>query len=125
MLSRTVIINTISPGRGPHFRLVQNRPFDGAGRVLRGDPAHKIVNPVLYRYEEASACWRQVRAPVLWIDGAESAAPKRLGLDAAQLAERRSAFVNLRHVAVPGAGHMLHHDEPEAVANLIDEFLAS
>ena len=27
------------------------------GRVLlRGDPAHKIVNPVLYRYEETRAC---------------------------------------------------------------------
>ena len=28
--------------------------------VLRGDPAHKIVNPMLYRYEEARACWQQV-----------------------------------------------------------------
>ncbi len=91
--------------------------------VLRGDPAHKIVNPVLYHYEEARACWRQVRAPVLWIDGAESSAPRRLQFDAAHLAERRAAFPNLRHVAVPGAGHMLHHDQPEAVAKLIEEFL--
>src|SRR5207253_5907240 len=40
--------------------------------VLRGDPAHKIVNAQLYRYEEALACWRQVAAPVLWVEGAES-----------------------------------------------------
>ena len=52
--------------------------------VLRGDPAHKIVNPVLYRYEEARACWRQVRAPVLWLDGAETTVVKRLGLDEAR-----------------------------------------
>ena len=34
----------------------------GKGVVLRGDPAHKIVNPVLYRFEEARACWQRDRA---------------------------------------------------------------
>ena len=92
--------------------------------VLRGDPAHKIVNPVLYRYEEARACWQQVRAPVLWLDGAETTVTKRLGLDDAQRKERRDAFQNLRYATVPRAGHMLHHDQPEAVAKLIEEFLA-
>ena len=92
--------------------------------VLRGDPAHKIVNPVLYRYEEARACWQQVRSPVLWVDGAETTVTKRLGLDEAQRRERRDAFQNLRYTTVSGAGHMLHHDEPEAVAALIEAFLA-
>ena len=92
--------------------------------VLRGDPAHKIVNPQLYRYEEALACWRQVAAPVLWVEGAQSESMKRMKLDPAQVAERRAAFRDLRHVAVPDAGHMLHHDQPAAVAKLIDEFLA-
>ncbi|MGH2361079.1 MAG: alpha/beta fold hydrolase, partial [bacterium] len=40
--------------------------------VLRSDPAHKRVNPVLYRVDEAKACWRRVTAPVLWVEGAES-----------------------------------------------------
>jgi pimeloyl-ACP methyl ester carboxylesterase len=84
--------------------------------ILRSDPAHKIVNPVLYRYEE-------VRAPVLWVDAAESDTLQRIGLDAAQHAERRAAFRDLRHVTLPGAGHMLHHDQPEAVAGLVEEFL--
>jgi len=65
-----------------------------------------------------------VRAPVLWVDGAETAALKRLGLDDAQYAERRAQFAELRHVTVARAGHMLHHDQPEAVAKLIDDFLA-
>jgi pimeloyl-ACP methyl ester carboxylesterase len=81
------------------------------------------VNPVLYRYEEVRACWQQVSAPVLWVDAAESDTLKRLGLNEAQHAERRSAFRNLKHVTVKGAGHMLHHDQPEAVAHLIEEFL--
>jgi pimeloyl-ACP methyl ester carboxylesterase len=92
--------------------------------VLRGDPAHKIINPVLYRYEEARACWREVTAPVLWVDAAESQTPKRLNMNPGELAERRAAFRNLRHATVADAGHMLHHDQPQAVARLLEEFLA-
>lgn len=93
------------------------------GVVLRGDPAHKIVNPVLYRYEEVRACWQQVSAPVLWVDGAESTALQRMKLDAAAHAERRNSFAKLTYASIPGAGHMLHHDQPEAVARLIEDFL--
>lgn len=92
--------------------------------ALRGDPAHKIVNPQLYRYEEALACWRQVVAPVLWVEGAESETIKRMKLDPAQVAERRAAFRGVRLATVPDAGHMLHHDQPQAVAALIEEFIA-
>jgi pimeloyl-ACP methyl ester carboxylesterase len=95
---------------------------DGGGVTLRSDPAHKIVNPVLYRHDEVRACWQLARAPVLWVEAAESDALKRVGLDAAAHAERRAAFPNLRHVTVPGAGHMLHHDQPQAVARLLEEF---
>jgi pimeloyl-ACP methyl ester carboxylesterase len=92
--------------------------------VLRGDPAHKIVNPVLYRYEEVRACWRAVRAPLLWVDGAETQALERLGLDGAQYAERRGEFAELRYATLAHAGHMLHHDQPEALAKLVEAFLA-
>jgi pimeloyl-ACP methyl ester carboxylesterase len=45
-------------------------------------------------------------------------------MDPAEQAERRGAFANLRHVTLPEAGHMLHHDQPEALARLIEDFLA-
>ncbi len=96
---------------------------EGGKVVLRSDPAHKIVNPVLYRYEEVRACWNQVAAPVLWVDAAQSETLKRIGLAASQHAERRAAFRALDYVTVPDAGHMLHHDQPEAVARLIEDFL--
>jgi len=96
---------------------------EGGQVVLRSDPAHKVVNPVLYRYEEVRACWQQVSAPVLWVDADGSDTLKRLGLDAAQHAERRAAFANLKHTTIQNAGHMLHHDQPEAVARAIEEFL--
>jgi pimeloyl-ACP methyl ester carboxylesterase len=91
--------------------------------TLRSDPAHKIVNPVLYRQDEVRACWQLATAPVLWVEAADSDALKRVGLDTAAHAERRAAFRALRYVTVPGSGHMLHHDQPQAVARLLDEFL--
>jgi pimeloyl-ACP methyl ester carboxylesterase len=97
---------------------------EGGGVVLRGDPAHKVINPLLYRYEEVHACWQQVSAPVLWVDAAESDTLRRMKMDPAQQAERRAAFGNLKHATVEQAGHMLHHDQPEAVARLIEEFLS-
>jgi pimeloyl-ACP methyl ester carboxylesterase len=78
---------------------------------------------VLYRYEETRACWALVTAPVLWVDAAESESLKRIGLSAEQYAERRAWFGSLRYVTVHNAGHMLHHDQPEEVARLIEEFL--
>lgn len=93
------------------------------GVVLRSDPAHKLVNATLYRLDEALSIWKQVTAPVLWVDAAESETLKRIGLSAEDYAARRAAFRDLRHVTVPDAGHMLHHDQPERVAELIEEFL--
>jgi pimeloyl-ACP methyl ester carboxylesterase len=113
----------LTPERADFLARHWGRDAGNDGVLLRGDPAHKIVNPVLYRYEEVRACWQQVSAPVLWVDAAESETLKRLGLNEAQHAERRSAFPNLKHLSVPNAGHMLHHDQPEAVAHLIEDFL--
>jgi pimeloyl-ACP methyl ester carboxylesterase len=96
---------------------------EGGQVVLRSDPAHKIVNPLLYRYEEAKAIWNAVTAPVLWVEAAQSDTLARMKLDPARLAERRAAFRDLRFETVQDAGHMLHHDQPEAVARLIEDFL--
>src|SRR5579885_2311318 len=49
------------------------------GRVrLRSDPAHKRVNPIQYRLDEARACWEAVTAPVLWVEGEDSSSARQL-----------------------------------------------
>jgi pimeloyl-ACP methyl ester carboxylesterase len=94
------------------------------GRVaLASDPAHKLVNPVLYRVEEAEACWKKVAAPVLWVSGAETEIPERLKLTEADLAGRKAWFRTLTERVIAEAGHMLHHDQPERLAEVIEEFL--
>lgn len=94
---------------------------DGRAR-LRFDPAHKRVNPVLYRREEAEACWRRIAAPLLYVAGAESDFPGRLR-GAADPESMRRWISHVEPRVVPDAGHMLHLDQPEAVALLLGEFL--
>jgi len=94
------------------------------GRVeLASDPVHKLVNPLLYRLEEAEACWRKVAAPVLWVVGAESKAAEFLKLSPQDLAARKACFRRLTERVITGAGHMVHHDQPERLAEVIEEFL--
>ncbi len=94
------------------------------GRVRpRFDPAHKRVNPILYRREEAAACWAALRAPLLYVEGAESDFRSRLQ-GAADPDRMREWVPQLEPRVVPAAGHMVHHDQPAAVAGLIEEFLA-
>ena len=94
------------------------------GRVgLRSDPAHKRVNPILYRLEEAEACWRAVTAPVLWVEGTESETIRRLRIDGPAYEARKRAFSNLTAHTLSDAGHMLHHDQPATLARIVEDFL--
>jgi pimeloyl-ACP methyl ester carboxylesterase len=94
---------------------------DGRMRV-RFDPAHRRVNPILYRRDEAQACWREIRAPVLYVAGTESDFSRRLH-GAGDPDVMRRFIPQLEPCIVPGAGHMLHHDQPERVAEVIQRFL--
>jgi pimeloyl-ACP methyl ester carboxylesterase len=99
--------------------------LDGEGWRVASDPYHKVLTPFPYRLEEAKACWRRVSAPVLWVEGEESTAMMMYrGLGEDDYSARWGCFQNLRRVAVADAGHNLHHDQPERLAQLIEEFMA-
>jgi pimeloyl-ACP methyl ester carboxylesterase len=97
-------------------------PKPGGGVRLLADPAHRLVNPYLYRREEMEACWRRIEAPVLLAVGDQSELVARLGLEGG-IETFRPLLQNLHIERVVGAGHMLHHEEPRAVARLIESFL--
>ncbi len=98
----------------------------GDGRiVVAADPYHNVVNPVLYRLEEAKACWRRVTAPVLWVAGTESPILRGLREHEDDYRERLACFADLREAIVPDAGHNLHHDQPARLASLLEHFFAS
>lgn len=97
---------------------------DGAGGIrLAADPGHRWVNPVLYRIEEAMAIWRCVTAPMLWVAGRDSFLFREFfALDSEDYRSRLACFRDVREVVLEESGHNLHHDQPEAIARLIEEF---
>jgi pimeloyl-ACP methyl ester carboxylesterase len=100
------------------------RPLPGGGVRLRADPAHRLVNPYLYRREEMEACWRRLTASVLMVFGGKSDLVTRLGMEGGEAAFR-DCIPNVRVEVLADAGHMLHHEEPAAVARLIEDYLGS
>jgi pimeloyl-ACP methyl ester carboxylesterase len=96
------------------------------GWVILGDPAHKLGNPILYRVEEILACWKAITAPVLWVEADDTDAWRWMGTrESARIeVDRRIKFIpNVKTALIRDAGHMLHHDQPEALAALIEQFL--
>jgi pimeloyl-ACP methyl ester carboxylesterase len=99
------------------------RRADNGAIVLAADPRHKLVNPYLFRIEEAIACWRRITAPVLLVTGQLSEMKSRMKDTPAQLAERVGAFRDRREIEIGDAGHMMHHDQPERFAAAIEAFV--
>ena len=92
---------------------------------MMADPRHKTL-PVLSRLDEILACWSRIEAKVLFIEGQHSLLGIRMKDQARAQEEirRRASYIrDVRIALVEGAGHMLQHDQPEAVAKLIEDFL--
>lgn len=93
--------------------------------VIQGDPAHKRTNPVIYRVEEILACWQRIEAPVLWVEGRQTDVSKFWGnrYPREQFEARIAVVPKLQRAALDDCAHMLHHDQPEQLAALVDAFL--
>ena len=85
-----------------------------------------MVTPLLYRVEEVLAVLAHIQAPVLAVEASDDSLGAWFKGDytLAQYHERLQAVPNHRLAVVPDAGHMLHHDQPQAVARLLEEVLA-
>jgi len=100
-----------------------SEPDDARVRLL-GDARHRWVNPVRYAREDAEACWREVKAPVLMVSGDESEYWARIGPEACE-DELRSAMPHAEFARVRGAGHMLHIEQADRVAALVENFFSA
>jgi pimeloyl-ACP methyl ester carboxylesterase len=98
---------------------------DGRWTIL-GDAAHKIVNANLYQVDEVLACWARIAAPTLWVEGSDTDISVWWGnrYTKEEARERLKVVPQLQSAVVPNAAHMLHHDQPEALARLLAGFLA-
>lgn len=92
---------------------------------LLADPAHKNSSPLLYHVDEVLECWQSITAPVLWVEANDTDIWRMIGAKEEARAEidRRMKYIpHLQSEVVMDAGHMLHHDQPEVLAKLIEDF---
>jgi len=94
--------------------------------IIRGHPAHKVVNAQLYQVEETKAVYQRISAPTLVVHASDDSLQTwwkgKYGRE--EFHQRASVVPQLQHVTIPNTGHMLHHDQPQALAELIEDFLA-
>ncbi len=118
----------LPPERADWLAQHWSRPVtDAAGTryVILGDPVHKRSTPTQYQRDEVLEIWKQIAAPLLWVEGEQTRLETWWGTrySKSEFHERLNVVRNAqRHVLSP-AGHMLHHDQPEALARLLEEFL--
>lgn len=99
---------------------------DAQGRwQILGDPAHKRAHAVMYRVEEVLAHWRVITAPVLWAEGRETDTSVWWGhrYPREEFEQRLAVVPRLQRVMLEDCGHMLHLDQPAALARAMETFL--
>ena len=92
---------------------------------ILAEAAHKLTNPQIYRVDEVLSIHRQITAPTLVVEALDDSIAHwwRGKFTRAEHRQRLQAVPNLRIAELPDCGHMLHHDQPEAVAKLLEDFL--
>ncbi|MDO9405543.1 MAG: alpha/beta hydrolase [Polaromonas sp.] len=100
---------------------------DASGRwKILGDAAHKVTSAHLYRLEEVLAIFKRISAPTLAIEASDDSLKAWLkgAYTLEQYHERLQNLPQVEIAVVHDAGHMLHHDQPEQLARLVENFLA-
>ncbi|MFP5466353.1 MAG: alpha/beta fold hydrolase [Gammaproteobacteria bacterium] len=97
----------------------------GRWRIL-GDPAHKVVSALLYRLDEMQEVFARITAPLLSVTAGDDSLGQwwKGRYTLAEYRERLKVVPDLKEAHIDDAGHMLHHDQPQALARLIGSFLA-
>jgi len=93
---------------------------------ILGDAAHKIINAQLYRVDEVLESYQRISAPVLAVEASDNQMDQwwQGKYTLAEYHARLKHVPQLTQALIQDAGHMLHHDQPEQLAALIENFVA-
>lgn len=102
------------------------RPDASGQWKILGDPAHKIVGAHLSRLDEVLALYAAISAPTLVVEASDNGLSQwtQGKYTLPEFHERLTHVPDCLRTVLPDAGHMLHHDQPETVAQLIEKFLS-
>ena len=99
---------------------------DAAGQwQILGEAGHKITSANIYRAEETVEIYKRISAPLLAVEASDDSLQK-WGLGKYTLADYHERLTHVPKATVAvieDAGHMLHHDQPARLAQVIEGFL--
>jgi pimeloyl-ACP methyl ester carboxylesterase len=95
----------------------------GQWRIL-GDAAHKIVNAQLYRVDETQEVFKCITAPMLSVQASDDSLSGwwKGKYTLVEYHERLRSVPRVQTATLADTGHMLHHDQPQELAHLIEAF---
>jgi pimeloyl-ACP methyl ester carboxylesterase len=98
----------------------------GEWRIL-GHAAHKITNAQLFKVDEVVAIYERITAPMLCVVASTDSLVQwwKDQYTLAEFKQRIASVPNLQHAVIDDAGHMLHHDQPDVLARLLEKFLST
>ncbi len=110
------VVAEFGPLAGRYFLEAFDRT--STGWRLHGRPERWLAIAAEWGTRDYWQQWRSVRAPVLLIEAGDSVAPPGQMLRMRDLAGSRADYLR-----VPGAGHLVHDDAPEAYQDAVEAFL--
>jgi len=87
--------------------------------IWKFDPLHRTTAPQPFYTAQALEFLRRLQCPVLLIDGEQSRQTRRTDKQ-----ERYEAIANHQCVTINGAGHMVHQDNPDQLADVVRDFIS-
>lgn len=92
---------------------------------IQGDAAHKVTSAQLYRVEEVMAIYQRLSMPVLAVEASDNSLDMwwKGKFTLAEYHERLKVVPQVEIARIEDAGHMMHHDQPEVLASLIERFI--
>jgi pimeloyl-ACP methyl ester carboxylesterase len=93
--------------------------------AIQGHAAHKVINAQLYRVDEVQALYQRLTMPVLAVEASDNSLDMwwKGAYTLAEYHERLKVVPDVEIARIDNAGHMMHHDQPEVLAALIERFI--
>ena len=101
------------------------KPYaDAAGVAARLMKTNR--RPYIYRVEETLETYKRITPPLLAVEASDDSLSQwwKGTYSLAEYHERLKSVPQVRLEVIQDAGHMMHHDQPQALADLLENFLA-
>ena len=92
---------------------------------INGHAAHKVIGAHLFQAPETIAIYQRIKAPTLFVRAEEDSLQTwwKNKFTQEEFAERLTHIPQVETAVMADVGHMLHHDKPAELAEMVEHFL--